>query len=347
MDISVIGIDIAKTVFHLVGIDDKGREVYRRKVKRSDLLGELSNISCGMVVMEACGGANYWAREIGKLGLVVKLIAAQHVKAYLKSNKNDWKDAAAIAEAGDRGATHFVTPKTLYQQDIQCLHRVRQQLIKQRTALCNEIRGFLLEYGVVVARGKRVLTKELALILQMDREKLTETAYELIVELKADLDRLDEKIEQLEVRLHLLSKQSPFYLRLLQIDGVGIISASAVIAAVGSPADFKNGRHFSAWLGLVPKQYSTGGRPRLLGISKRGDGYLRSLLIQGARVALRFCKGKTDARSRWAVNVSERRGFQKAAVALANRNARTIWAMLAHGTEFNASHQQTTYALAA
>lgn len=335
MEISVLGIDLAKNIFHMIGINERGAEVYRNKLSRKDVLRELSQVRCGKVAMEACSGAHYWARELVKVGHKVVVLPAQHVKAYVKSNKNDWRDAAAIAEAASRDTIKSVSAKSLFQQDLQCLHRVRARLVKARTALCNEIRGFLAEYGVVIARGKRELDKHLLETLEAEEQKLTTASKELFLDLAEELRELNKKIALLEKRIHRHSQGSECYERLMEIEGVGFLTASAVVAAVSTPSDYKNGRHFSAWLGLVPRQHSSGGVPRLLGISKRGDSYLRSLLIQGARVAARYAKTKSDPRSHWITELSTRRGSHKAAVALANKNARTIWAMLAYGTRYN------------
>lgn len=213
--------------------------------------------------------------------------------------------------------------------------------------MCNSIRGFLAEYGIIINQGRRILSKNLTTVMEEEREKLMDVVYEHLMELKQELDAFAMRLSNLEKKIERLSQQSDNYRKLLQIDGVGPITASAVIASAPAASNFKNGRHFAAWLGLVPKQHSTGGKTRLLGISKRGDSYLRSLLIQGARVSLMFSKGKDDRRNIWASELSQRRGKQKACAALANKNARTIWAMIAYGTEFNRDHGKEHYRLAA
>lgn len=347
MNTSVIGVDLAKSIIHVVGMNKEGRELWKRALKRREVHEFFRNRPRCLVGMEACGSSTYWARELLSLGFEVKLVPAQHVKAYLKRNKNDWNDAAAIAEATSRGSMHFVAVKTEYQQDLQVLHSSRERLIKSRTALCNSIRAMLYERGVTISQGRANLSKKLWLIVDAEREKLSDLIYAHLVELKGELDSLNRKIDNLEKHLIKVSEESPHYRRLLKVDGIGMITASALVAFMPPASEFRNGRHFAAWLGLVPRQHSSGGKSRLLGITKTGNAYLRSLLVQGARVALIWAKTKEDCRNKWAKGVSERRGKQKAWVALANKNARAVWAMFAYDTEFDRSYVNEQYQLAA
>lgn len=333
-NLSVLGIDIAKNVFHSCGMSRGGKVLFRKKHYRTSLLKFISQCPKCLIVMEACGGANYWAREFVKLGHEVKLIAPQFVKPYVKSNKNDHADAEAICEAALRPTMRFVSIKSVKQQDIQLLHRIRSRIQKSRNALSNEIRGTLLEYGVTIPRGISHVRKNLLSIVEEHREKLSDSLCRLLRDLYEEFELLDSRISELEKEIERIYRSNPVCQRLGKIDGVGPLTATAVVAQVGNPADFKNGRSLSAYFGLVPKQLTTGGKPRLLGISKRGDRYIRQLLIHGARAAMKQIGTKTDRRSLWAKQLIERRGFNKACVALANKNARVIWALMARETEF-------------
>ncbi len=333
-NLSVLGIDIAKNVFHSCGMSRGGKVLFRKKHYRTSLLKFISQCPKCLIVMEACGGANYWAREFKKLGHEVKLIAPQFVKPYVKSNKNDHADAEAICEAALRPTMRFVSIKSMKQQDIQLLHRVRSRIQKSRTALSNEIRGSLLEYGVAIPRGISHVRKHLLSIIEEHREKLSDSLCRLLRDLYEEFELLDSRISELEKEIETIYRKDPVCQRLAKIDGVGPLTATAVVAQIGNPADFKNGRALSAYFGLVPKQLSTGGKPRLLGISKRGDRYIRQLLVHGARAAMKQIATKTDRRSLWAKQLAERRGFNKACVALANKNARVIWALMAKETEY-------------
>lgn len=331
---SVLGIDLAKLVFHVVGMDDAGHVVLRKRMARSELLPFIANLSPLCIGMEACGSAHYWARCFREHGHEVRLIAPQFVKAYVKSPKNDARDAEAICEAVTRPTMRFVPMKRVEPQDLQALHRVRTRLIKARTALVNEIRGLLNEYGIILPQG---ITKFRTLIvrkLEAEQAQLTPFSRELFWHLYEEFLALDHRLASYDEKLTTIGPWQPECQRLQTIPGIGPVSATALIAAIGDATQFTNGRQLAAWLGLVPREHSTGGKPRLFGISKRGDVYLRTLLIHGARATLRWIATKPDDRSRWLRDLIARRGKNRAAVALANKNARIVWALLVHHQEY-------------
>ena len=333
--ISVLGIDIAKHVFHVVGMDDAGHVVLRKRLARSELLHVIATLPAALLGMEACGGAHYWARCFRAHGHEGRLIAPQFVKPYVKSPKSDARDAEAICEAVTRPTMRFVPIKRVEPQDLQARHRVRARLIKARTALGNEIRGLLHEYGIVLPQG---ITKFRALLtdkLQQEQAKLTALSAELFWQLYDEFQVLEKRLVSYNEQLAALGQAHPECQRLHTIPGIGPVTATALIAAIGDATQFKNGRQLAAWLGLVPREHSTGGKPRLFGISKRGDGYLRTLLVHGARATLRWIETKPDDRSRWVRALIARRGKNRAAVAL-NKNARTAWALLVHHQEYRA-----------
>lgn len=332
--ITILGIDIAKNVFQLHGIDESGNPVLKRKLTRAKLNEAIAKIEPCLIVMEACGGSSYWCRRFGNLGHDTKLISPQFVKPFVKTNKNDRNDAEAICEAASRPTMRFVAPNTLEQQDMQVIHRVRSRLIAERTALVNQIRGLLAEYGIVVSSGISKIRKALPEILEDGENELTTMARAQFLELSVELTEKDEKIKNQDRKIESIFKADEKCQRISAIEGIGPITATAIVSAIGDPKLFKNGRHFAAYLGLVPKQSSSGGKERLLGISKRGDTYLRTMLIHGARATVRFAETKDDLRSQWIKKVKERRGANRAAVAVANKNARTIWALLARGTNY-------------
>jgi len=336
-DISVVGIDIAKRVFHLVGMDERGKIVMRKRCSRGEVLPLLANLGPTTIGMEACGGAHYWARCLREQGHEVKLMAPQFVKPYVKSNKNDMRDAEAIAEAVTRPSMRFVPVKDVAQQDIQALHRVRERLVTARTALVNEMRGLLAEYGIVLPQGLAKFRQALMSTLEAEHTKLTPLGQALFHKLFGELGKLDAELAYYQDKLEALAQAHPVCQRLLTIPGIGPLTATALIAAVGDAGVFKNGRQFAAWLGLVPKQYSTGGQTRLLGISKRGDSYIRKLLIHGARATLRWARTKADRRSQWIRGLLDRRGWNRTAVAVANKNARIVWALLSRGGIYEAN----------
>ena len=337
MKITTIGLDIAKSVFHLFAVNRVGRMVKKKQLKRKAVLTYLAGVEPCVIVMEACGGANYWARELIALGHEVKLIAPQYVKPYVKGNKNDYNDAQAIAEAAQRPSMRFVAIKTIAQQDVQSIHRQRERLKKERTALVNQIRGLLAEYGRVIKQGVASVRRELPLILEDTENGLTVMARELFAELLDELGVLDERLSRCEQRIKTVNQANALCQRLDEVLGIGPITASALYAAGGDGSDFKNGRHFSAWLGLVPGQHSSGGKAVLLGISKRGNSYFRTLLIHGARSVLRHSSRKSDKFSRWAQALLARRGHNRACVAIANKLARIAWVVMARGESYRPS----------
>ena len=284
-----------------------------------------------LIGIEACGGAHYWARRFREHGHEVKLMAPQFVKPFVKSNKNDMRDAEGIGEAVTRPTMRFVPTKDIDQQDIQSLHRVRERLIGERTSLVNEVHGLMHEYGIVIPKGVPKFRKVVMEKLESEKDKLTALSQEMFWKLVEAFVELGQPIAYYQEKLESLAKTHPECQRLMTIPGIGPITATALVAAVGDVGVFKNGRQFAAWLGLVPKQHSTGGQTRLLGISKRGDSYLRKLLIHGARATLRWVKLKTDDRSQWIRGLLERRGWNRTAVAVANKNARIVWALLSRG----------------
>lgn len=334
MKITTLGIDIAKSVFQLHGVDDRGQPVLRRKVNRRQLLTCLSNLGPCLIGMEACGGAHYWARELQKLGHEVRLMSPQFVKPYVKTNKNDRNDAEAICEAVARPNMRFVSIKAIEQQDIQAVHRIRARLVRERTALVNQARGLLSEYGVTIELGVAKVRRALPSILEDAENDLSDDARELFADLYQGLVELDDRIAQYDRRIKRLHERDPVCQRISKVAGVGPMTATAIVAAVGDANNFKNGRQLAAWLGLFPRHVASGGKSKLLGISKRGDRYLRTLLIHGARAALYRARRKDDRHSRWINQVRDRRGTNRACVALANKNARIIWALMAHGDEY-------------
>lgn len=333
--ITVLGIDLAKNSFQLHGINKKSEVVYRRKLNRQKLYEFMVGLKPCLVGMEACGGAHYWARKFKEFGHTVRLMAPQFVKPFVKSNKSDKLDAEAICEAVQRPNMRFVPIKSIEQQDLQSLHRIRSLAIAQRTALINQIRGLLLEYGIVIPKGSGQVRIRIPEILE-DAENycLTGEMRTLVGHIREELVHIDERIAEYKAKIEAISKQHEACRLLMTIPGIGPLIATALLAAIGDVSVFKNGREMAAWLGLVPRQHSTGGRERLLGISKRGDSYLRMLMIHGARAALRVAPKKDDRRSRWVVDVANRRCDNIAVVALANKNVRTAWALLAKGEQY-------------
>ena len=334
MKITTVGLDIARSVFHLFAVNRMGRLLKKKELKRKQLLAYMATLEPCLIVMEACGGAHYWAREFIALGHDVKLIAPQFVKPYRKGNKNDYNDAEAIAEAAQRPNMRFVPIKSVERQDVQNFHCQRERIKKERTALVNQIRGLLAEYGVIIGLGIGAVRTELPKILEDADNGLTALSRELFAEQLEELHRVDERFTQCEARINALNKENEVCQRLDAILGIGPITASATYAAAGEGKDFANGRHFSAWLGLVPGQHSSGGKTVLLGISKRGNAYLRTLFIHGARAVLRHSANKSDRFSLWAQAVMARRGHNKACVAVANKMARMAWVIMAKGETY-------------
>lgn len=333
MEATRIGIDVAKSWFHLVAMDSRGKVTWRKALARQRVLELLIQLKPAVVAMEACATAHYWAREIQKLGHEVKLIHPTFVMPFRKSGKNDFNDAEALCEASCRPMMRFVEVKSVAQQDIQSLHRARGLLIKQRTQLANQIRGLLAEYGIAVRRSIPALRREAA-ELAAEPERLT-AAMRLVVSNSLEQLRLfEQRRAELDREIALMCRRDERSRRLAQVMGVGPLTATAMVAKVGNARQFPNGRALAAYLGLVPRQHSTGGKTVLLNITKKGDRYLRTLLIHGARAALQVAPRHNDRRSQWALNLRRKSGPNVAAVALANKNARVMWKLLTAGEHF-------------
>ena len=340
MELKTIGIDLAKTVFQVHGVDHRGKAVLRKRLSRSQLSRFVSDLSPCLIGMEACSGAHFWARQFRAHGHTVKLIAPQFVKPYVKSNKNDAADAEAICEAVARPNMRFVPIKEIAQHDIQCLHRVRERLVSARTALINETRGLLAEYGYVLPAGKSHVRGKLmeSVGLALEQSRMTTLTESMFTDLLEELQELEARIGKLNTQIENIHKNHPVSQRLAQIPGVGPMTATALVAAVGDAKEFKNGRQLSAWLGLVPKQHSSGGKEQLLGISKRGDKYIRKLLIHGARAEMKYLEKRPKSRhTQWLMELEARRGTNRAVVALANKNARRAWVMMVREVDFDRS----------
>lgn len=335
MKVARIGIDLAKNVFEIHGVDERDKVVIRIKLRREGVARFFANIPPCLVAMEACSGSHYWARKLEGLGHKARLISPQFVKPYVKTNKSDLNDAEAICEAASRPSMRFVPIKSEEQLSIQAAHRIRSRLVGNRTALANQIRGLLAECGIIIARNIAALRRRLPEILGSDINALDPRTGSLILDLQEELTVADDRVHAYDRRIKLLCNESEVCRRLEKIEGVGPLTATAIVAAAGNAASFHNGRQFAAWLGLVPRHQSSGGHTRLLGISKRGDRYIRTLLIHGARSALGRSGHKKDARSRWLQKLCGRRHYNVVAVALANKNARIIWALLRHGETYD------------
>ena len=334
--IQFVGIDLAKRSFHLYAVNQAGQKVLSQKLSREKLGLKVAQWPPCTIAMEACGSAHEWARHFRQYGHEVKLIAPQFVKPFVKSNKNDAADAEAICEALQRPNMRFVAIKSVEQQDIQAIHRMRSRVVAQRTALVNQVRGLLAEYGLVMARGRATLQKTLPEILEDAENGLSDRFRAELEGLKDELKHLNQRVAHYDDLIDRIARESDGARNLMTLPGIGSKAATALIAAVGEdPGLMKNGRGLAAWLGLVPRQHSTGGTPRLLGISKRGDVYLRQLLIHGARAVMRHVERKTDATRRWAMALKGRRPINTAVVALANKIARIAYAVLTSGQPYD------------
>ncbi len=339
MKVTRIGLDLAKQVFQVHGVDEKGRKVVSRQLKRGQVEEYFRGLEPCLVGMEACGGAHHWARVLGGLGHEVRLMAPQHVKPYVKGNKNDANDAEGICEAVGRPNMRFVALKTVEQQRLQSLHRVRRTLVRNRTAAVNEIRGLLAEYGIVVSVGVAKLRGRLAELLEEADNGLPMSFRPVLAGLREDLEYLDRRIGEMDAAMVRAAQEDERARALMRLRGVGPVTASALVAGLGDGKQFRRGRQASAWVGIVPGQHSSGGKERLLGISKRGDEYLRTLLIHGARSVVNSCKGKTDGLSRWVQEVCARRNKNVAAVALANKTMRMAWALLSRAEQYDPDYE--------
>ena len=337
MTIETLGVDIAKNVFQLHGVNCNGRVVLKRRVMRDQLLEVLAQINRCTVVVEACTGAFYWARKFEALGHQVKIISPQYVKPFVRRQKNDGNDAEAICTAARQPHIPFVPKKTLEQQDIQALHRARQRMVNHRTAVVSQIRGLLLDRGFAMAKSITRARRLVPDILANFDNELTPMARDAIGELYDLFRDLDRRIASFDKKIEQVFRNSETCQRIATIKGVGPKTATAIVAAIGDGAEFKNGRHLAAWVGLVPRQFSSGDRKVLMGISKRGNQHLRSLLVHGARAVVRTAPDKADLNNQWVDQLRERRGFNRATIAVANKNARIIWAVLRTGEPYRAA----------
>ena len=338
MEIKAIGLDLAKNVLQVHGVDERGKTVLKKALKRAQVLPLFANVPPCLIGMEACGSAHYWARKLDAMGHTVKLMAPQFVKPYVKTNKNDAADAEAICEAVSRPNMRFVPIKNSEQQAILAIHRARQGFVKARTAQANQIRGLLAEYGLTLPVGIGHLATHLPEILEDGENGLPGLFRQLIDRLGTHLKALDRQVAELDAQIQILHRENTASKTLAQVPGIGPMTASALVATIGDARNFENGRQLAAWLGLVPRQHSSGGKQNLLGISKRGDTYLRTLLIHGARAVIRVAERKAGHANSWLAGVMGRRNKNVAAVALANKNARIVWAMLAHDRAYQADY---------
>jgi len=338
MAVVVLGIDLGKNVCSVVGLDASGRVVVRRRLKREAVLGFTQQLAACKVAMEACCGAHHLGRELAAQGHEVRLMSPEYVRPYVKSQKNDDRDAEAIAEAAGRPTMRFVVVKSEGQSDLQSLHRARERLVAERTALINQLRALLLERGHVVPQGRRKLAIRVGEILSGEAAALSSRIRRLIGDVRAEWQALDQRIAAFDDEFAAYAKTNEAAHRLTTIPGIGVINATALVAAVGDAGSFARGRDMAAWLGLVPRQASTGGRPKLLGISKRGNRYLRKNLIHGARAVLPRLSESDTSLGRWLKGLLARAHKNTVVVALANKLARIAWAVLAKRQAFDAVH---------
>ncbi len=334
MEIHTVGIDLGKTVFHLVGLDPQGKVVVRKKFSRKQLLHFAANLRVGMIGMEACGGAHFLGRALRQQGHEVRLIPAQYVKPYVQTNKNDYIDAEAIAEAVSRPRMRFVPIKSDDQLDLQSLHRVRAGWVSRRTAVVNQLRALMLERGITIPKGRCHVEAALPGILEDPESKLSGALRVLLSQVYAEMKQLQSQIDEADAVIRKTAGEDEACQRLVAIPGVGPVTATAMIAAIGNGAAFNKGRGFAAWLGLVPGQYSTGGKQKLLGISKRGNAYLRRLFVHGAHAVLQQRAKQSSGLSEWLGRLTGRAHRNVVAVALANKLARMAWAVLAKGERY-------------
>jgi len=328
MTIFVLGIDLGKNVCSLVGLDEAGVVVLRRRLRRDSVAGFIGKLPACIVAMEACCGAHHLGRVLGGMGHTIRLMSPEYVRPYVKANKNDDRDAEAIAEAATRPTMRFVPVKSQVQSDIQALHRARWRLVAERTALINHLRALLLERGIVVAQGRRKLEDALSVFADENDPRLSSRIRTLVEDLRAEWRSLDKRIAAFDAEFVHMAREDEAARRLSTIPGIGVINATALTAAIGNAASFGRGRDLAAWLGLTPRQATTGGKPRLLGISKRGNRYLRTNLIHGARAVLPHIMGQDTPLGRWVRGLSERTHKNAVVVALAAKLARIVWAVL-------------------
>ena len=334
--ICTLGIDLAKNTFQVFGVNIRGKKVHSKKLSRKKLILYIANLPNCTIFMEACSGSNYFARLFKSYGHNVKLISPQFVKPFVKTNKNDRADAEAIVEAGLRPSMRFVRVKEVWEQDLQSLLRIRERLVKNRTALSNEIRGFLLEYGIIISKGIKNIKK---CILDEHKEKLNPNAMFSFNALFSELEDIYARIREIEEKLEKIAMSIELCKVLMGIPGVGLLNSLGLLIALADPSEFKNGRHFAAWLGLVPRHTGTGGINTVLGISKRGKKSLRATLVHGGRAVVRVAHLKKDPISLWLNNLKEKKPYNKVSVAYANKVARIAWAMMRYGTCFDNNYK--------
>jgi transposase len=338
MKITTIGIDLAKNVLQVHGVNEHGKVVLKKQLKRDQVAAFFANLPPCLIGMEACGSAHYWARKLQSFGHTVRLMAPQFVKPYVKTNKNDAADAEAICEAVARPNMRFVPIKNVEQQAVLALHRVRQGFVKARTAQANQIRGLLAEFGLVIPQGIGHIAKRVPELIEDASNELPGSFRLLVQRLLEHLKELDREVGEMEAQIVAWHRSNEDSRKLEKVPGIGPITASAIVASIGDAKNFDNARQMAAWLGLVPRQHSSGGKNVLLGISKRGDVYLRTLLIHGARSVISAVQRKKDSMDGWLGGLLKRRNVNVTAVALANKNARIVWALLRHGCEFRADY---------
>ncbi|RYC28896.1 IS110 family transposase [Lichenibacterium minor] len=347
MQLSIIGIDLGKTSCSLVGVDTAGKVLVRRRMRRDTIVAFCSKYPGSVVALEACCGAHHIGRALAAKGHEIRLMSPEYVRPCVKAQKNDDRDAEAIAEAASRPTMRFVTLKSEEQLDMQTLHRVRDRLVGDRTSLMNQMRSLLLERGHIVAQGRAKLAVALAELLYAKERVLAARIHELIVDMRRQWVALDERIKAFDAEFTAAAKAQDGAKRLLSIPGIGALNATALVAAIGDAGTFARGRDLAAWLGLVPRQVTTGGRPKLLGITKRGSKYLRKMLIQGARSALPTLKAGDTAVGAWLRGLLARAHLNAAVVALVAKMARTVWALLRHGDIYKAAPAAPTAPVAA
>lgn len=328
MDIKVLGIDLGKTVCSLAGLDEAGAIVFRKRLQRHRLLDFLDKLPPCIVAMEACGGAHHIGRFCLQNGHEPRLMSPLYVRPYVKVHKNDDRDAEAIAEAATRPTMAFVAIKTEEQLDLQALHRARERLVSDRTRLINQGRGFLMERGIRIGTGRHVFQKELIRLTAEGTDDLSRRMLTLLSDMASELSVINDRISAIDAEIRVLAKTDADMQRLMEIPGVGPTIATALVAAVGTGNSFGKGRDLAAWLGLVPRQITTGGKAKLIGISKHGNRYLRKLFIHGARTVLHLVRDRTSPIAAWADRLKERAHVNVAAVAMANKMARIAWAVL-------------------
>jgi transposase len=338
MKITVIGFDLAKNVFQVHGVDGDGHVIVKKKLRRAQVSMFFANVEPCLVGIEACSSAHHWARKLQAFGHTVRLMAPQFVKPYVKANKTDAADAEAICEAVTRPGMRFVPIKSVENQTLLALHRARQGFIKSRVAQTNQIRGLLAEFGIVMTQGPKNVEPQLLRILEDAENGLPSSFRQLLQRLLENARQLRIQAEEIETEIKQWHENSEQSRRLAEIPGIGALTASALVASIGDAKAFANGRQLAAWIGLVPRQYSSGGKAKLLGISKRGDKYLRTLMVHGARSVILRAGAKAGYAESWLGRLLVRRHKNVAACALANRSARVVWALLAHNR-----HYQSTY----